>query len=54
MRTKSELFWELVHQLWIIAAYCFVMYAIWRKEWAEATFWLVWIAFDRMPKKEGA
>lgn len=52
MRTRnSELLWELVHQLWIIAAYFFILYAIWRKEWQEATMWLVWLIYDRMPKR---
>ena len=54
MTSKWDLFWELLHGLWIGAVYILIVLAMWRKDWTETTMWLAWLIFDRMPKREAA
>lgn len=54
MTSKWDLFWDLLHGLWIIALYIFILLAILRKDWAEATMWLVWLIFDHIKTREAA
>lgn len=51
MKTKTQLIWELLGHLCTLAAYCLIAYAAYRKEWGEATMWLVWLILDRMPRR---
>lgn len=51
MKRIAELIWELLASLFTLALLGFVCYAIYRKEWGEATIWLVCLILDRMPRR---
>jgi hypothetical protein len=46
--------WETIDNIWVVACYCFVLYAIWRQEWTEGTFWLVWLILTQVRKGRSA
>jgi len=48
-----DLVWELIGALWTLALYGFIVYAIYRQEWTEGTFWLAFLILDKVNSLKG-
>jgi hypothetical protein len=47
---KIENVFEIVHGLWVGVLLILVLFAVWDKQWSEATMWLVWLIYSELTK----
>jgi hypothetical protein len=43
---------KIVHELWVGVLLILVLFAVWDKQWAEATMWLVWLIYSELTKEK--
>lgn len=44
----KENLWELADQIWVVVMYGLIAWCVYKNAWAEGTFWLIWVMFDRL------
>lgn len=44
----SKTFWEVIELLWHLFAWFLVLACVWKREWLEGTFWLLWVMLTRI------